>query len=230
MFYKTIILSFILHLGFSSFGCAKSYEEVKDPIRDSISINGLTLTFIKEDNTLSSVVEKRLKEVFFQVYPQLVNTYNRDAIKNVTLKIDKSYDGVAYASSGQIVISQGWLERMPNDVDVVTHEAMHIIQSYPRRSGPGWLVEGIADYVRYKFGVANEQGGWSLPNFEETHHYTKSYRITARFLDWLERNGNEDLVKKLDGALRNQEYSPESWKQITGKTVDELWEVYKLNP
>src|SRR5690554_6458662 len=231
MYYKKIILSAIFLLGFSSQGNAKTFEDdKKDFFKDSVSIDGVSLTFIKEDNTLSPEVEKRLKEVFFHVYPQLVSAYNEDALTSVTIRIDKSYDGVAYASSGRIVISQDWLERMPKDVDVVTHEAMHVIQSYPRRSGPGWLVEGIADYVRHRYGVDNEGGGWSLPDLKEDHHYTNSYRITARFLDWLERNGNEGLVKNLDSALRSRKYSDESWKEFTGKNLDELWEAYKANP
>jgi hypothetical protein len=52
-------------------------------------------------------------------------------------------------ANGQIVISSTHLKDYPIVTGVLTHEMMHIVQSYPDGQ-PGWLVEGIADYVRWK--------------------------------------------------------------------------------
>jgi hypothetical protein len=124
----------------------------------------------------------------------------------------------------------GWMLHTPTDIDVVTHEVMHIVQEYGYSAGPVWLTEGIADYVRYKFGTDNAGAGWSLTPFNKNQSFKNSYRITARFMVWLEKNGQKDLVKKLDGQLRTHTYSEESWQKLTGHTLEELWASYSANP
>ncbi|MDR3266184.1 MAG: basic secretory family protein, partial [Tannerella sp.] len=107
---------------------------------------------------------------------------------------------------------------------------MHIVQAYERTPVPGWLTEGIADYARYKYGLYNKEGGWSLTEFRPEHHYTNSYRITARFFAWLEENIDPKIIDKLDIAARDNKYHDGIWEEITGKSVDELWTEYSKNP
>ncbi|MEO8112703.1 MAG: basic secretory protein-like protein, partial [Ginsengibacter sp.] len=116
------------------------------------------------------------------------------------------------------------------DLDVVTHEVMHIVQSYPGGAGPGWITEGIADYVRNKMGVNNEAGDWRLPEYNSRQNYTDAYRVTARFLQWIEQKYKSNLVQKLDADMRNKKYAPAFWKTETGKTIDQLWSEYAANP
>lgn len=187
---------------------------------------GYTLEFVIQDTTFDKAIQRRLTDVFFSVYPKLAKTYNKNAVKTVSITIDTTYDGVAYAHNGKVVIAQAWLKKNPGDVDVVTHEVMHIVQAYPPRSGPGWLVEGIADYVRYKYGIDNAGANWTLPELKPEHHYTNSYRISARFLDWVEHNKKKGTVKKLDKALRERAYKKQIWETITGASLDELWDAY----
>lgn len=189
---------------------------------------GYELNLISQDPSFSEVKLKRLTDVFFEVYPTMVKDFNKKSPKSVTITIDTAYDGVAYAHAGKVVISQAWLEKMPEDIDVVTHEVMHIVQSYPSRSGPGWLVEGIADYARDKYGVNNTAANWSLPDVKESHHYSNSYRISARFLKWIEEKQKKGIIKKLDTALRNKTYDDTIWAKNTQKSLDELWDMYKL--
>jgi hypothetical protein len=103
---------------------------------------------------------------------------------------------------------------------------MHLVQSYPHRAGPGWLTEGIADYVRYAYGVDNQGAGWSLPAYTASQHYTNAYRITARFLLWLEKDVKPGVVKTLDNAMRTNTYTDEIWSKQTGKSLDDLWAAY----
>lgn len=203
-----------------------AFEPVSPQTTDTTSKKGVTLILVSQDTGFSQEVLGRLQETFFQVYPKLTKAFNKKAVKEVTITVDTAYDGVAYAHNGRVTIAQAWLVKNPGDVDVVTHEVMHLVQAYPPRSGPGWLVEGIADYVRYKYGVDNTGANWSLPDLKPEHHYTNSYRITARFLDWVERTQRKGIVKKLDSALRNREYSADLWKQLTGSSLDELWNAY----
>ena len=201
-------------------------DEIGGGGADTLVRDGFTLVYIQQDAAFDNAVADRLKAVFFQVYPSLVVAFNPDAARRVTLTIDTAYDGVAYAHNGRVVISQAWLEKMPGDVDVVTHEVMHIVQAYPSGNGPGWLVEGIADYVRYKYGVDNAGAGWSLPDVAADHHYSQSYRITARFLDWIVTNRKAGLVEVLDNAMRTGTYTDGIWEEQTGLTLDGLWAAY----
>ncbi len=101
----------------------------------------------------------------------------------------------------------------------------HIVQSY---SGPhpGWLSEGIADYVRHK--TAIDTAGWRLPDgYREGQHYTNGYGVVSAFLLFVEDEYDAEFVRKAHRAIREQAYSPELWVECTGKTVDELWEEYK---
>jgi hypothetical protein len=106
---------------------------------------------------------------------------------------------------------------------------MHVVQNYPGYE-PGWLVEGIADYARWKYGRNNRAGNWWLLKFDRGQRYTDSYRVTARFLAWCEQC-YPNVVNELDSALRKNIYGTRLWTQITnGKTVEELWNEYSKNP
>ncbi|MEC3881414.1 basic secretory protein-like protein [Parapedobacter sp. 10938] len=198
-------------------------------VADTLVRDGFALVFIQQDAKFDATVARRLQEVFFSVYPPLVEAFNPAAVREVTLTIDTAYDGVAYAHDGRVVISQAWLEKKPGDVDVVTHEVMHIVQAYPSGNHPGWLVEGVADYVRYKYGVDNAGAGWSLPDVKDDHHYSQSYRVTARFLDWIETHRKPGLVNVLDAAMRTRTYTDDVWEDQTGLTLDGLWAAYVLS-
>lgn len=197
---------------------------------DSITRGDYTLVFINQSPTFDKQVKERMINTFFTVYPVLANAYNTRTLKKVTFVIDPSYNGVAATSGGRVVYSPEWFRQHPGDIDVVTHEVMHIVQAYPGGAGPGWLTEGIADYVRYRYGVDNTGAGWSLPDFNPSQRYDNSYRITARFLLWLEKNANDQLVKILDENMRNKTYSAGIWQTLTGKTLDNLWQDYASRP
>ncbi|HON07856.1 MAG TPA: basic secretory protein-like protein, partial [Verrucomicrobiota bacterium] len=50
-----------------------------------------------------------------------------------------------------------------------------------------------------------------------------SYKTTAIFLEWAEKKYDKELVKKLNKPLREGKFKIDMFKDITGKTVDELW-------
>jgi hypothetical protein len=106
---------------------------------------------------------------------------------------------------------------------------MHIVQDYGDSSGPGWLTEGIADYARYKFGVNNAAAKWEL-KYKPGQKYTDAYRVTARFLVWMEEKVKPGIVKDLDSQMRKHTFTDNTWQQLTGKTVDQLWAEYTANP
>jgi len=197
---------------------------------ETITRKGYTLEYTNKAPDFDTAVGKRLIEAFFVVYPKEAARYNKKTAKKVTFVIDPAYDGVAATSGDVVTFNPAWFRSHPGDIDVVTHEAMHIVQAYPHRAGPGWITEGIADYVRNEMGVDNAGAKWALPEFNEKQHYTQSYRITARFLLWIEKHKNKNIVRKLDSSMREKKYTADIWKELTGSTLDELWKEYAANP
>jgi hypothetical protein len=191
---------------------------------------GYKLTFINYDAKFDAAEQQRLVNTFYTVYPELAKTYNKKTAKQVTFVIDTAYKGVAETDNGKVTISSKWMHLHPEDIDVITHEVMHIVQDYGKSNGPGWLTEGIADYARFKFGVNNPAAKWALPVYKPTQKYTDAYRVTARFLEWLEETTKPGIVKELDSQLRQHTFTDDTWKQQTGKTLDELWKSYTENP
>ncbi|MBS7563722.1 secretory protein [Mucilaginibacter sp. Bleaf8] len=195
-----------------------------------INKKGYRLTIINQDPEFSKAEIAKLVKTFFEVYPKLEKEYNSKTSEEVTFIIDTAYDGVAETGGGRVTFSSKYMTKHPADIDVVTHEVMHIIQDYGDGAGPGWLTEGIADYARFKFGVDNKGAGWQLPDYKPSQNYDNAYRITARFLVWIEKKLKPDLVKSFDEQLRSHTFTDESWKKETGKTVDELWVSYSAHP
>jgi len=191
---------------------------------------GYNLTFISKDPNLDPAVRKNLISTYFEIYPKLVKTFNDKSTHDVLFVVDTAYKAVAEASGNRILFSAGYMKAHPTDIDVVTHETMHIVQGYGYSAGPVWLTEGIADYVRYKYGVDNVGSKWSLPAYNEKQNYTNSYRITARFFAWLEQNVKPGLIATLDQQLRAHQYNAQSWETLTGKTLDQLWTDYGKEP
>lgn len=199
-------------------------------VTDSFTKKKVTLVFVTKDSSFSTKTKEKMIDAFYKVYPAEMKRFNKESAKRVVFVIDPAYKGVAATGGGMVRYNPKWLKDHPEDIDVVTHEVMHIVQNYGRSGGPGWLTEGIADYVRYTYGVNNVAGSWTLPDYKEGQSYTNSYRITARFFVWLEAQGHKKLVDKLDAALRSHVYTPELWKEVTGKTLDELWSDYAKTP
>jgi hypothetical protein len=197
---------------------------------DTTNHKGYKLIFINQDVTLDTALQKKMVKTFYTVYPELAKAYNKRTLKEVTMVIDTAYKGVAETDNGKVTISSVWMHKHPQDIDVITHEVMHIVQDYGQSTGPGWLTEGIADYVRNKFGVNNAAAKWTLPAYKPTQKYTDAYRVTARFLVWIEQKVKPGAVKNFNKQLRLHKFTDDSWKAETGKTLDELWTSYAQHP
>jgi len=214
---------------------AQNWEHTQDDRKvavdiDSITRNGYTLIWINKDKDFNPALKKRLIETHFKNYPKLAKTYNTNTRKEVTFVIDPNYDGVAATAGGIVRYSPAWFAKNPGDIDVVTHEVMHIVQGYPNGSGPWWITEGIADYARFVYGVDNAGANWKLPDYKDTQKYSDSYRVTARFFFWIDKKVKKNFVRNLDKAMRDKTYTPDFWKKETGYTLDELWAKYSKNP
>lgn len=206
--------------------------------RDSITQGQYTLIFENKDTTYQQQGDssrKALERTFFIVYPKITAYFNPDAPRKVTIKIDPTYNApgnIAYTSDVTIVLNPVWVLSNQKDVDVITHESTHVAQQY-KGGGyvPAWLVEGIADYSRNKFGVDNAAVNWYIPDFSQGDKYTDGYSTVARFMLWTEAKYHPDVAQTMDKELRAGTYSDDdSWMALTGSTFGQLWSTYVLNP
>lgn len=141
--------------------------------------------------------------------------------RKVTL-IFKEMEGIAGTSGDSIAISAQWVREHPDDRGMVIHELVHVIQAYPKYEHV-WLVEGIADYIRYfHFEPKKDLGPIDVAKAS----YRDGYGTTARFLAWAEKKYDKQLVRKLNAALRQTKYEDKLFEDLTGKSLDELWKEF----
>ena len=198
---------------------------------DTIKKDGYSLVFINKNEEFNPAIQKNLISTYFEVYPRLVSLFNDKATHDVVFVTDTAYKGVAETSGSRILFATKYMNKYPYDVDVVTHEGMHIVQGYGYGAGPVWLTEGIADFIRYKYGVDNIGSKWFLPTFKAKEKgYEQSYRITARFFEWIDQKVKPGMIIQIDKELRNHTYTINTWNTLSGKSLDELWAAYSATP
>lgn len=183
--------------------------------------------------------------------------------RSVTV-ILRDFEGVAYTNGTdldddhkEINFSLSYINHVcNNNVDpiaelkgVLTHELVHCYQhtappSPPQGNGkniprpPGGLIEGIADFVRLKAGLAAPH--WQRPKSagDRPDKWDAGYQNTAYFLAWLEdeRVGHGAIGLLNDRLLRTgyigedqkkeEQNQASFWKDLFGVEVADLWEEY----
>lgn len=168
---------------------------------------------------------EKVARICERAYPMINEELPGEGFKprhQVLMRLSANYRGVAAAGGGRITGSVKYFTDHPDDVGAMVHETAHIVQNYRGRGNPGWLVEGVADYVRFfKF----EPGKIGRINPDRAK-YDASYRTTAAFLAYVTDKYDKDLVKKLNDAMRRGRYREEMFKELTGKPVQELGEEW----
>lgn len=181
---------------------------------------------------LKDWVETKLRPTLEQWYPIIVNLLPSEgyvAPRRFSVTFRKDKRGVADTGGTRINCAGAWFKANLEGeaVGAVVHELVHVVQRYGgtpgARNNPGWLVEGVADYVRwFKYEPASLR---PRPNPNRAK-YTDSYRTTAAFLEYVATYKDHEIVVKFNAAMRAGKYRPELWKEYTGQTVDELWDDY----
>lgn len=143
--------------------------------------------------------------------------------RQITMTLKSTYKGVAMAGGTRITGSVDYFKGHKDDVGAMVHETTHVVQRYRGRGNPSWLVEGVADYIRF-FKYEPGKIGKIDPR---RARYDASYRTTAAFLAYASERYDKDLVRKLNAAMRAGTYKEELFKEYTGKTVQELGEEWK---
>lgn len=181
---------------------------------------------------LKEWAETKLRPEIDKWYPIFVTCLASDGFTapkkfNITIRPGR---GVAATGGTNVFVSTAWVESQikrgdwNEAVGSVIHELAHVVQQYRGRGNPGWLVEGIADYMRwFHFEPMAHRPRLRNP---ANAKYTDSYQTTAGFLEYVVKNHDHEFVVKMNAAMRQGRYNPSLWKDYTGMTAQELWNQY----
>lgn len=196
----------------------------------TITINNVKAPALKEWS------ETKLAPALAEWYPKIIAQLPSEGFTapdhfKVTLK---PMDGVAFTSGQEVVANSNWLEKELNGeaIGSLIHEAVHVVQHYGYGSHkPGWMVEGIPDYIRWFQFDAAQHGAdmvWMKKRGKNfSPKYDASYRVSANFLNWVSEKYDKSIITKMNAALRDGSYTADLWKTITGKTVEDLGGEWK---
>ena len=193
--------------------------------------------------------EQELKPVVKAWYPRIVEmlpSEDFEAPQKVSLRFlpDSQMRGIpAYAQNNRISMNTEWYTRelKREALGATVHELVHVVQQYGsngnnarnqtgrRSSTPGWITEGIPDYIRWFLYEPGSKGALLSGEALSKAKHDASYRISANFLDYVNRKyGKENgLISALNSAAREGRYSSETWKVLTGKPVDQLEQEWR---
>ena len=183
----------------------------------------------------------KLIPVVQEWYPKIVALLpgeNFTASPEVLLQFKTDMRGIpAYAAGNQVSLNAPWfhgeLEREARGC--VVHELVHVVQSFGRAHlknpnatrPPGWVVEGMADYIRWFLYEPQSKGAEINSRNWPNAKYTDSYRTTGNFLDWIVRTRDKDFLSHLNAACREGNYTPDLWKERTKLTDAELGDAWR---
>jgi len=190
---------------------------------------------------LAEWADTKLRPVVQEWFPKLVAMLPSEGFEpttNVTLRFRDDMRGTpASAGGGRINMNAGWFRRELNReaIGSVVHEMAHVVQRYGRVSRgdtnatrvPGWLVEGIPDYIRWFLYEPQTKGAEITQRNLARAKYDASYRVTGNFLNWVAQKHDKEIVRKLNAAGRAGKYNEALWKEYTGKTVQELGDLWR---
>ena len=177
---------------------------------------------------LKGWTETNLVPVVREWYPKLVEMFPSEGwtpYTNVTFRYKAGIGCPAYASGGDVTLDPQWIKANPGDVGCAVHEIFHVVQSGYRRT-PGWITEGVADYVRW---YLYEPGahGCDMDVLSSNVRYSGAYRVSANFLNFVETRF-PGTVRDLNALCRRGRYDEAVfWPKRTGKTVLELEDEWK---
>jgi hypothetical protein len=146
-------------------------------------------------------------------------------VEQITIDFDEIHiPGVPALTRGAVieVDARGLLARLrdPDTLAMIAHEMVHVAQRYPR--APGWLVEGIADYMRYYVLIPDDPSRAFRPQGATWHD---GYQATAGFLDWAEQ-AHPETVTRLNAALRAGEDGEALLHEAIGQPLQQAWAAY----
>ena len=167
---------------------------------------------------------------FYPIICDLLQQEGFEPAKKITLNLVPDGKPPAWASGSSVTLNMKWARNELNReaVGAVIHELAHVVQYYNwgKNTSPGWICEGIADYIRWMC-YESEKNRKAIIWDARNGSYNDSYRTTAAFLYWCEKNVKSGIVKRLNAVCRKNSYTEKFWVNETGETVVELDKEWK---
>lgn len=163
-------------------------------------------------------------------YPLIIHSLRMEdapVSKDVRIVVTYGYKGVAATSDSgfggenkgaRIEVSAQYALSHPKDLGMIVHEMVHVVQSYPDYD-PVWLVEGVADWVRW-FGY-EDVARRPHPNPAKATA-RDSYQTTGSFLYYVSTHYDINLVPKINQLFKKGQYKESFFKTDTGKSLNQL--------
>ncbi len=193
-------------------------EAADSPTRVTITVDVSEVPDLKAWGEKAKV----LCETWYPIIAELLKTDGYVPPKAVTLLFKKDMDGIAGTGGSEIAISARWVRDHPDDFGMVIHELTHVVQGYPKYR-PVWLVEGIADYIRYwRFEPSSRAREFN----PKTSSYRRGYQSAAALLAWLEESQHKGIIRDLNKAMRAGTCTERTIEALTGKRADRWWAEY----
>jgi hypothetical protein len=167
---------------------------------------------------------KEVVTAWWPIVTSLLATEDYKSPKEIKIVIKKEISAPAWAAGNTLTINGKWITQHPEDLGMMVHELTHIVQHYPNNKvDVGWLVEGIADYIRWW----RYEPETPRPKIDPVKNkYTDAYRVTAYWLAYVSRKYDRRLVPALDRELRKGNDPMPVFTQLTGKSADDLWKEF----
>jgi len=195
-----------------------------------------------ETPDLTEWAQKELAPVVKEWYPKIVELLPTEGYKaptriSITFRADMR--GVAATGGTRVQCAAAWFrQQLQGEAKgAIVHELVHVVQNYgmARRTNPnptrtpGWLVEGMADYIRWFLYEPQTHGAEITSRNIARARYDANYRISANFLNWVTETYDKEVIRKLNAAAREGRYSDDLLKEYTGHTVQELNDQWKAS-
>jgi hypothetical protein len=194
-----------------------------------------------ETPDLTEWAHTELVPVVKEWYPKIVEmlpSEGFEAPKVFSITFRKENRAIADTRNTRINCQAEWIRKnLKGEArGAIVHEMVHVVQQYwsPGRRpnanrNPGWLVEGLCDYIRwYKYEPQTHGADINARRLSRAN-YDGSYRVTGNFLNWVTDHYDKTLVRDLNAAMREGKYTDDIWKKLTGKTADELNTEWKAD-
>lgn len=214
---------------------------------DSYTANGGRHTFTitcQDAPDLHDWTRKELAPVVQKWYPIIAELLASDGFEaprkfSITLasRQNMRLEAPAYAAGTAVTCNADWQRQnlKGEAIGSVVHELVHVVQQYGaarrgrRVNQPGWISEGIPDYVRWFLYEPQTRGAEIGARSLAGARYDGSYRVSANFLNWATGKYDKKLITKLNAAMREGTYDDAFWQKLTTKTVQQLDEEWKAD-
>jgi len=163
------------------------------------------------------------EELYAAHGPTIADLLGSPDVPPITVVVHRGGFVAAWTSDTEVHLNAAWFRAKGDDTGGCLHEFAHAIMRAPVMDDDnGWLIEGIADWVRDELGYDAE---WTKAHYEPGHALS-GYQTTAHFLRWL-RTRWPGIVRDLSRRLSAGTYSAGDFDTITGTSLDELVEGYE---